>query len=632
MRISKISSFFTLLFLYFYSQLLNADTKVELQPVTVEESGFTVDIYNPIIPITIITKDDISQKQPINTFALLNKIPGINIDRSSSRGNISSIFFRNAEANFTSIYIDGIKVNNPTNSRGGGYNFSLLDVNSINQIEIAKGPASSISGSDTLAGVINISTFTSISDSDDNKNRLDINHGSGGYYNFSLRAGNILGNYEYDLYASNSNDGVPNDGSNFKLDTLNFLIRKEENNSSLKFKINSTNSFSSYFPDDSGGILFSEKRDLEYKKSHGSGASINFKKKFNDLINYNLQASYYYEQEDLKSPGVNPGVGNASGISKNSSDSRYSIYGLSLKNNFKLSNNLNIDVGFDMETGKSIIDSSVAGSLSKDSRKRTTYSPFISAKYNVLRNVIFLSSFSFNFTDDFEENISPKIGLSYNFSKSTVASISWGKGFKLPSFYSLGNALVGNSELVPEKSEGAEFNLSGRSNSNKFQYSLNLFSVEYKNLIDFDAATFTLVNRSKLNTNGFELLAKYSFLDRFSIQSYATYIHSDLDVAGTALRHRPDWKGGIVFQWDIKPNFYFNLDSNFTDDRYDSSVVTGNRVLSSHTKFDLSTHYQFNSNIHFNFSIDNLFDRNYQESIGFLARGITPKASLTIKF
>ena len=84
MRILKISPFFTLLFLYFYSQLLNADTKVELQPVTVEESGFTVDIYNPVIPITIITKDDISQKQPINTFALLNKIPGINIDRSSS--------------------------------------------------------------------------------------------------------------------------------------------------------------------------------------------------------------------------------------------------------------------------------------------------------------------------------------------------------------------------------------------------------------------------------------------------------------------------------------------------------------------------------------------------------------------
>ena len=127
-----------------------------------------------------------------------------------------------------------------------------------------------------------------------------------------------------------------------------------------------------------------------------------------------------------------------------------------------------------METGKSIIDSSVAGSLSKDSRKRTTYSPFISAKYNVLRNVIFLSSFSFNFTDDFEENISPKIGLSYNFSKSTVASISWGKGFKLPSFYSLGNALVGNSELVPEKSEGAEINLSRRSNSNNFQYSLSI--------------------------------------------------------------------------------------------------------------------------------------------------------------
>ena len=632
MCILKKYFLFTLIFLYSYPHHISANTKVQLKPVIVQESGFTTDVYNPIIPIYIITKDDIVKKQPINTFTLLNKIPGINVDRSSARGNISSVFFRNAEANFTSIYIDGIKVNNPTNSRGGGYNFSLLDVNAINQIEVAKGPSSSIGGSDALAGIINISTFGAYSDTT-SINRSDIRYGSGGYYNLSLRAAETMNQYQYNLYVSNSNDGISSDGSNFKLDTINFLIRKDDNVSSLKLKINSTNSFSSYFPDDSGGIILSEKRDLEHKKSNGKGISINFKKKFNSLINYNIQGSYYYEQEDLKSPGVNPGIGNASGISKNSSDSRYTIYSLYLNNNFKLSDNFSLITGLDVETAKSIIDSDVAISgLAKDSRKRTTYSPLISAKYNVLSNAMFLASFRFNFTKDFNDNISPKIGFTYKFNEMFSTSISWGKGFKLPSFYSLGNALVGNSNLIPEKSDGIEFNFSGRNSSNKIQYDLTLFTIKYKNLIDFDSTTFSLVNRSKLNTDGIELSAKYFFSNSLSVSSHATYIHSDLDVANAVLRHRPDWKGGINLEWVLKPNLYINLDSTYTDDRYDSSVVTGNRVLSSYTKFDLSTHYKINSYIDFSLSIDNLFDKNYQESIGFLARGITPKATLSIKF
>ena len=85
-------------------------------------------------------------------------------------------------------------------------------------------------------------------------------------------------------------------------------------------------------------------------------------------------------------------------------------------------------------------------------------------------------------------------------------------------------------------------------------------------------------------------------------------------------------------EWVFKPNFYINLESTYTDNRYDSSVVTGNRVLSSYTKFDLSAYYKVNPYIDFSFSIDNLFDKNYQESIGFLARGITPKDTLSIKF
>ena len=88
----------------------------------------------------------------------------------------------------------------------------------------------------------------------------------------------------------------------------------------------------------------------------------------------------------------------------------------------------------------------------------------------------------------------------------------------------------------------------------------------------------------------------------------------------------------LEIQWNIKPGIYLNLDSTYMDNRYDSSVVTDDKLLPSYVKFDLSAHFKLNSDIDFNFGIDNLFDKKYQEAIGFLARGITPRAALSIKF
>ena len=71
---------------------------------------------------------------------------------------------RGGENSHLLVLIDGVKVNDPTSTRGSAYDLSTIDVSQIERIEILRGPASAIHGGEALAGVINIITrSTSVS-------------------------------------------------------------------------------------------------------------------------------------------------------------------------------------------------------------------------------------------------------------------------------------------------------------------------------------------------------------------------------------------------------------------------------------------------------------------------------------
>ena len=56
------------------------------------------------------------------------------------------------------ILIDGVRVNDPTTTRGSAYDLSSIDVAQLERVEVLRGPASAIYGADALAGVVNFIT------------------------------------------------------------------------------------------------------------------------------------------------------------------------------------------------------------------------------------------------------------------------------------------------------------------------------------------------------------------------------------------------------------------------------------------------------------------------------------------
>ena len=84
------------------------------------------------------------------------------------------------------------------------------------------------------------------------------------------------------------------------------------------------------------------------------------------------------------------------------------------------------------------------------------------------------------------DRFSPQLGLSY-FSRpiNTSFRVDAATAFKLPSFFALGNPIVGNSSLKPETSKSLSLSALTDFFNGKFEVESSIYISEYKNLIDF---------------------------------------------------------------------------------------------------------------------------------------------------
>ncbi len=106
--------------------------------------------------VTVVPGADLETRQTLTAVDILREVPGIAVGRTGSFGGQVDVRIRGAESNHTLVLIDGIKVNDP--SLGQSFDFSQLPAADIERIEVLRGPQSSIYGSESIGGVVNIIT------------------------------------------------------------------------------------------------------------------------------------------------------------------------------------------------------------------------------------------------------------------------------------------------------------------------------------------------------------------------------------------------------------------------------------------------------------------------------------------
>jgi vitamin B12 transporter len=104
--------------------------------------------------VTILEGDELRARGLARVAEALAEVPGLVVVQAGSYGSVTSTFFRGAEADHVKVLVDGVEVN----QNGGSIDLSGLLLSDVERIEVARGPASALYGSDAMAGVINILT------------------------------------------------------------------------------------------------------------------------------------------------------------------------------------------------------------------------------------------------------------------------------------------------------------------------------------------------------------------------------------------------------------------------------------------------------------------------------------------
>ena len=112
-------------------------------------------ISDLLADVSIVDRDTIERSGATGVADVLARLPGIEIVRNGGPGNSTSVYLRGAESRFTAVYIDGVRIDSQST---GGATWEQIPLSQIDRIEVLRGPAAAVYGSDAIGGVIQLFT------------------------------------------------------------------------------------------------------------------------------------------------------------------------------------------------------------------------------------------------------------------------------------------------------------------------------------------------------------------------------------------------------------------------------------------------------------------------------------------
>ena len=581
--------------------------------------------------VTELERQSFESQRAAQLSDLLRNVPGVHVDQVGGRGGTGSLYLRGADPNYTLVLVDGVRVNDPTNARGGSFDFSSFDVDDIEKIEVARGPYSAVFGGDAMAGVVNITTREP-----DRQVKASVDASAGAYdtRDIALR----VGGRRWTLGAMDSQQGEVVRGNQFESQRVSGSFDDKFGPWRVQLSARYAETERAGFPDDSGGYEFAEIRTTEHRDARESltSATVTRDVGAGALL---LTMGYFDRSEVTDSPGVAPGIRDPFGVPPSLVDAGVERFTTTFAGKHYFSPGVELAYGVDYqhEDGSSRGELDFGGGFvlpTSFDLTRTSWAPFAEVHLGQADGLSMHAGVRVDDPEGYSAVTSPKVRMAYGFQNSdydtfTLAA-AWGKAFKLPSLYALGHPLVGNPGLEPERSESYELELSQSLMRDALRWSLTWFDAEYRNAIDFDSGPPPmLVNRNRVDSQGFELAGQFS-ASPWQFDASVTQARSRIAATNGELRNRPEWRAGAGVTWQPIESLNLSATASYVGESLDSSIATGDVHLPAYTLVNVAASWEINEKFEAWLAIDNLTDEQYQQFVGFEQRGIVPRAGIRV--
>lgn len=607
---------------------LTASATVQAQNAV--ENVLVTGSYSPQPALTasssVIDAEQIAALNKRTVAGLLKTLPGVLVEEQGGPGGLTAVSIRGGESNFTLVMLDGIPVNDPTNTRGGGFDFADLNIATIDRIEVVRGAQSSIYGSDALAGVINIITRRP---GDGHSQSVFAEAGEDDFYNLGAGASGRAGDFSYGVEVATRDDGDPVPGSERETDSANLRLGwtpsdAHEFTATYRYLDGERSSY----PEQSGGPELAVNDDLDTADYDEQVLAVAWRAQLAPGWQSRLSASRFERNDDFVSPGISP----FTEVPPNTSDSDFTRDEVRWVNTLAISDvELNLGAEYRGEDGESEGEVDFFGFINPTDFEldRDTTAVFASASTTVADSLLLQGSIRYDDPDEFDSETTWRAGARYAIGAGVSVYANWGEAYKLPSFFALGNALVGNPDLDPEKAESWDAGIAFDADNVRLE--ATWFFNDFEDLVDFDDETFRNVNRQNVETSGVELQAAWQVLPALDLVAQGTY--TDIDVKGedTVLTGRPEWTAGLLAEWRFTEQWDTVLDYRYTGEQWSASRHTGEEVteeLDDYHRVDWVLRWRAGESLQVQASVDNLLDEDYETAVGFLAPGRSVRVAI----
>jgi vitamin B12 transporter len=610
--------------------LASAQSPTAVDAVTVTASRLSLPAGQTPYSLAILPQAELAGRRSVADA--LGSLADVHVQTPGGRSGPASIFLRGADPNFTVVLLDGVPLNNSTNSRGGAVNVSEIDAAGFERVEIATGPLSSLYGSGSLAGVVNLVVAGG---AQTHQFQATVGAGTRGHASGAGRwQGPLAGGLGGSLGLTVDDDGEQTEGARFKSKSLMGKVAPlgEADAGRLIFRLSETTART--FPDSSGGPRLAVIRDTDRRESEEQllGLSVPVLKR--EGARLDLSAAYLNRRDDTQSPGVAPSAIDPFGIPAGVDSSRYRRVSAQAVARFDQADWTAVaGVEALREKGRSAgsLDFGAFQAPSNFDQQRDTVSAFVEAGRRA-------TDWSVNTglrLDDVEglgQRVTARAGARYALGDTGLAVRgAVASGFKAPSFYALGNPFVGNRELGPERSLGGELGLVWT--GDKGDASVTAFRTLFKGLIDFvPGPPPRLENRNLVTSEGVSASFRRALSPRLTSTVQASYAETTDNATGDQLLNRPKWRFSTSLTWTPTETVTLTARNSYVGKRNDYATPTGVQTLDAYGSLSLEGAWRFLPGTTARLVIDNALDDEHETAIGFPGQKVGARLFLNHSF